>query len=135
MKSHVNPSRGSRDVPCKRMERHDEASSRFSKFSKRAYKWIKHVNNFVPSFITMVTLQCFIKTDIILVYMLLPVSFEPTERFPGRLVALHVKRHNRPHKLRVFNSLTICHYGGWGGIGWDGGGGGGGVHHRDLKST
>jgi len=36
IKFNQNPSHGSRLVPCRRTDRHDEANSRFSKFCERA---------------------------------------------------------------------------------------------------
>jgi hypothetical protein len=38
LKSHQNPSSGSRVVPCGQTDRRDEANTRFSKFYERAQK-------------------------------------------------------------------------------------------------
>jgi len=118
MKSHANPSRGSQVVPRKRMDRHDEASSRFSQFSERAQKWIKHANNFVPSFITVETLQCFTKTDTILVSShALTSVFRTNWTISRQTGGTSCQAPQEATQLPRFQSLNFMRLSG---MGWDG---------------
>jgi len=82
-------------------------------------------------FITMVTLQCCIKTYIILVYLLLKSTFRTNWTISRQTGGTSCQAPQQATQTSSFQSLDYMRLRGmgWDRMGW------GGVHHRDLKST